>query len=93
MAIKFKAHYTTKFLLGIQFTRHTYSGGRGDIINLFQTKMVAGISIDHDGIVFVKLCLGSAPPDFGSSCPVVADAAGDDSGITTGGVGSELKQA
>ena len=60
---------------------------------MFQTKIVAGISIDHDGIVFVKLCLGSVPPGFGSSYPVVADARGDDSGIATEGVGSVLKQA
>ena len=52
-----------------------------------------GILIDHDGIVFVKLCLGSVPPGFGSSYPVVADARGDDSGIATEGVGSVLKQA
>ena len=55
--------------------------------------MEAGISIDHDEIYSVKLFLGSAPPGFGSGCPVVVDARDGDSGIATGGVGSVLKQA
>ena len=60
---------------------------------MFQTNIAEGISIDHDETCSVKPCLGSAPPGFGSGCPVVVDARCDDSRIATGGVGLVLRQA
>ena len=55
--------------------------------------MEVDISIDHGGIYSASLCLGSAPPGFGSGCPVVVDARGDGLGTATGGVGLVLIRA